>query len=252
MQKLLLLILVSFIVADEYYTIRSGDTLSGIASRYGVSVSDLVSWNNIANPNLIYAGQKIIVKKSGSGGSSTPSTPSSSGSYKITASQMQRMGWTNYNLDDLNSCIKRFDITTTQRIRHFISQTSHESGCGKWTKELGGQSYCSKYDWRKDLGNTQAGDGCRFKGAGYIQLTGRANYQAFANFIKDQNVMQGVEYVASKYPWTSAGFWWYNNGMNRLCDNGASVETITRRVNGGLNGLADRKKHYLNACNVFK
>ena len=90
MQKLLLLILISFIVADEYYTIRSGDTLSGIASRYGVSVSDLVSWNNIANPNLIYAGQKIIVKKSGSGGSSTPSTPSSSGSYKITASQMHK------------------------------------------------------------------------------------------------------------------------------------------------------------------
>ena len=248
MQKLLLLILISFIVADEYYTIKSGDTLSGIASRFGVSVSDLVSWNNIANPNLIYAGDTIIVKKSGS---STPSTPSS-GSYKITASQMQRMAWTNYNLDDLNSCIKRFDINTTERIRHFISKTSHESGCGKWTKELGDQSYCSQYEYRTDLGNTQPGDGCRFKGAGYIQLTGRANYQAFANFIKDQNVMQGVDYVASKYPWTSAGFWWYNNGMNKLCDNGASVEQITRRVNGGINGLAERKKYYLTACNVFK
>ena len=63
--------------------------------------------------------------------------------------------------------------------------------------------------------------------------------------------MQGCSYVASKYPWTSAGFWWYSNGLNALCDSGASVETITRRVNGGLNGLAERKKYYDKACNIF-
>ena len=63
MKIILFLFALSFIVADEYYTVVSGDTLSGIASRYGVTVNQLVSWNNIANPNLIYAGQRIIVRK---------------------------------------------------------------------------------------------------------------------------------------------------------------------------------------------
>ena len=246
MKKLLFLILIAFIYADEIYTVRSGDTLSGIAAKYGVTVSNLVSWNNISNPNLIYVGQKIVIK---TGGSSQPQQPS--GSYTVTDSQMRRMGWTNYNLEDLNRCLKKFDITTKARIRHFIAQTSHESGCGKWTQELGGTSYCSRYDGRRDLGNTQPGDGCRYKGAGYIQLTGRSNYQQFANYIGDSRVMEGVTYVASKYPWTSAGFWWHNNGMNRLCDNGVSVETITRRVNGGTNGLSERQKYYDKACSIF-
>ena len=250
MKNILLLILASFIVADTYYTVVSGDNLTSIANRYGTTVAQLVEWNNIANANLIYVGQRLLVKKD-----STPDTdpqPDQGGNaYTVTDSQIQKMGWTNYNLADLNRCINKFGITTKARLRHFISQTSHESGLGKWTQELGGTSYCSQYDGRTDLGNTQPGDGCRFKGAGYIQLTGRYNYQKFANYINDQNVMQGCSYVASKYPWTSAGFWWYSNGLNALCDSGASVETITRRVNGGLNGLAERKKYYDKACNIF-
>ena len=63
-----------------------------------------------------------------------------------------------------------------------------------------------EYDGKKDLGNTQPGDGCRYRGAGYILMTGRNNYQKFANYIGDSRVMEGVSYVASNYPWTSAGF----------------------------------------------
>ena len=85
---------------------------------------------------------------------------------------MKKMGWSSYNLNDLNNCIKKFSINTVNRLRHFIAQCSHESALGRYTQELGGPSYCSKYDGRRDLGNTQSGDGCRFKGAGYIQLTG--------------------------------------------------------------------------------
>ena len=59
--------------------------------------------------------------------------------------------------------------------------------------------------------------------------------------------MQGVSYVAQHYPWTSAGYWWYSKGMNGHCDNGASVETITRKVNGGINGLSSRQAYY-NKC----
>lgn len=179
-------------------------------------------------------------------GGSTP--PSPSGGGIVTDSQMQRMGWTNYNLGDLNSCLNRFQINTSPRLRHFISQTSHESGCGKWVKELASGD---AYEYRRDLGNVYPGDGRRFKGAGYLQITGRANYQNFANFIGDQNVMQGVDYVASRYPWTSAGFWWYNAGMNGMCDRGASVEEVTKRVNGGYNGLEVRKQLYSRACGIF-
>ena len=64
--------------------------------------------------------------------------------------------------------------------------------------------------------------------------------------------MEGVSYVSKKYPWTSAGFWWSQNGMNKLCDSGASVEVITKRVNGGYSGLGQRKKYYDRACEIFK
>jgi len=84
---------------------------------------------------------------------------------------MQKMGWRNYNLADLNSCLKRFVINTVSRVRHFISQTSHESAYGVYTEELGGPRDCAKYEGRRDLGNNKSGDGCRFKGVGYIQLT---------------------------------------------------------------------------------
>ena len=143
-------------------------------------------------------------------------------------------------ITELNKCLERFKINTPERIRHFLSQTAHESGGGKWKKELSDGKYL---EGRDDLGNFNAGDGPRYKGAGYIQLTGRYNYQQFANFINDPEVMNGYEYVAQNYPFTSAGFWWESNNMNGLCDTHPTVEQVTRRVNGGLNGLEDRK-HY--------
>jgi len=168
----------------------------------------------------------------------------------ITDENMKKMGWKNYNLTDLNNCLNTFQINTLPRIRHFISQCSYESACGQYTKELASGK---NYENRKDLGNNQPGDGPKFKGAGYIQLTGRYNYQKFANYINDQNVMNGCDYVAQNYPWTSAGFWWHNNNMNSLCDqSNVTVEKITKKVNGGTRGLNDRKKYYDLACEVFK
>lgn len=144
-------------------------------------------------------------------------------------------------VSELNACLNRFAINTPSRLRHFLSQTAHESGGGRYKKELASGW---DYEGRSDLGNNQSGDGPRFKGAGYIQLTGRYNYQAFADFIKDPAVMQGVDYVAEKYPFSSAGFWWQNNSMNQLCDQNPSVREVTLRVNGGTNGLDDREMYY--------
>ena len=151
-------------------------------------------------------------------------------------------------LKDLNDCLNQFQINTPARMRHFLSQTAHESGGLKWMKELAsGQAY----EGRRDLGNTHPGDGPRYKGAGVIQLTGRANYQAFANFINDPQVMDGVDYVSQTYPFSSAGLWRYRNGLNQLIDKGATVNDVTRKVNGGLNGYSDRLAYYNKACKVI-
>jgi putative chitinase len=109
------------------------------------------------------------------------------------------------------------------------------------------------YEGRQDLGNIQKGDGSKFKGAGYIQLTGRYNYQKFANYMKDLRIMEGVDYVAEKYPFTSAGFWWMNNKMNQMCDSGATCRQVSARVNGKdpANGLADRERYYKRCVEVI-
>jgi len=152
-------------------------------------------------------------------------------------------------LADLNACLNRYQINTPNRIRHFLSQIAHESGGLKWLKELADGS---DYEYRDDLGNTRPGDGPRFKGAGAIQLTGRANYESFSKAIGDPKFLDGCNYVAENYPFTSAGFWWHNNDMNALCDSGASVEQVTRRVNGGYNGLEDRQHYYSKASRIIK
>lgn len=170
----------------------------------------------------------------------------------VTKEQLQQIGWKNINdlvLKDLNSCLDKFNINTPLRIRHFISQCSHESACGLYTKELASGE---AYEGRKDLGNTRTGDGKKYKGAGYLQLTGRSNYQSLANYLNDQSVMQGVDYVSSNYPWTSAGYWWQKNNMNSLCDKGATCKEITKKVNGGYNGLEDRENYYNKCCDIFK
>jgi putative chitinase len=128
------------------------------------------------------------------------------------------------------------------------------------------------YEGRLDLGNTQPGDGPLFKGAGFLQLTGRYNYQRFADFVPDPRVMEGHTYVAENYPWMSAGHWWHRNNMNIMIDghvssgainnnnyltfNGVqineSVNYVSRRVNGGTNHLDRRQALYAEAVKIFK
>ncbi|MCA2654230.1 MAG: hypothetical protein IM475_08240 [Microcystis sp. M061S2] len=194
-------------------------------------------------------------KSSKDNGRSSVSAPESSqhqGVNLVTRQQAESVygrKMSDKQFNDLNSCLQRFEINTVPRIRHFLSQTAHESGGLRWMEEIASGS---AYEGRRDLGNTSPGDGRKYKGAGVIQLTGRHNYQKFADFIKDQKVMQGHSYVAQVYPFTSAGFWWKNNNMNALCDRGATVREVTKRVNGGYNGLSDRQRYYDKACQVIK
>lgn len=171
----------------------------------------------------------------------------------VTAAQCEELFGrtiTATQLADLNACLHRFEIDTPARIAQFMAQIAHESGGLKWMEEL---SSGNAYEGRFDLGNTQPGDGPTFKGAGVLQLTGRANYAAFSEFIGDPQVMEGCSYVASHYPFTSAGFWWHNNRMNEEVDGGASCRRISRLVNGRdpANGLNDRETYFAKATQIF-
>lgn len=154
-------------------------------------------------------------------------------------------------LRDLNRCLTTFGITEKEDIRQFLAQCAHESGGLRWLKELASGD---DYEWREDLGNNQAGDGRRYKGSGAIQLTGRFSYQAFADFMDDPKIMDGVDYVAVHYPMSSAAFWWWNNKMSRFVAKGATVQQVSTRVNGAnpANGLSDRIYYYKRAKEVIK
>lgn len=163
---------------------------------------------------------------------------------KITAEKLKKLGWSHVNdhmVRDLNLTLQKYNIVTPARIRHFLSQAAHESGLGKWTKEIANGRL---YEYRRDLGNVHPGDGPKYKGAGYIQVTGRYNYQKFANEMGDPRIMEGVEYVSKNYPWSISGYWWKMNNMNALVDSGASVKAVTRRVNKGLRGLREREEYF--------
>ena len=130
-------------------------------------------------------------------------------------------------------------LTSDKRLAHFLAQLAHESGSFRYMEELAsGQAY----EGRTDLGNTQPGDGKRFKGRGPIQVTGRKNYRHFGRKI-------GIE--IERHPEIAAvpsiGLhlaleYWRSRNLNALAD-ADDIEGITRKINGGLNGFADRKAH---------
>ena len=133
----------------------------------------------------------------------------------------------------------KFNITTNLRLAHFLAQCAHESGNFNFVVELASGK---AYEGRKDLGNTQPGDGVRFKGRGYIQLTGRANYAQFSKFC-GEDCVANPDLVATKYPMMSAAYFFNTNKLWTICDKGATdavVTSVTKRVNGGTNGLQDR------------
>jgi len=125
------------------------------------------------------------------------------------------------------------------RLAHFMAQLVHESGSFRYMEEIASGA---AYEGRADLGNTLAGDGKRFKGRGPIQCTGRANYRKYGRLI-GIDIERHPELAANP----SIGLhialeYWKQTGLNGLAD-ADNVEKITRRINGGVNGLADRKTH---------
>lgn len=157
----------------------------------------------------------------------------------------------NQVLNALRVSLPEFDITTTNRVAAFIGQIAHESGELRYLTEL---ATGDAYEGRQDLGNNQPGDGRRYKGRGFIQLTGRANYQAYqderAGPRFNANVVANPNLVATPAMGMDVSAWyWDKRKLNRYADEW-DLETITRRINGGLNGF-DRRVQYCTIARDF-
>ena len=138
----------------------------------------------------------------------------------------------------INEAMVKGDITTLRRAQYWLAQLAHESVGLVYFEEIASGA---QYEGRRDLGNTQPGDGRRFKGRGPIQLTGRANYQDFGRWLGDADKFtDNPQLVATpKYGFLAALYFWSTRDLNRYCDRG-DFRGLTRRINGGYNGLADR------------
>lgn len=140
----------------------------------------------------------------------------------------------------LNAAMAEFGITTPARQAAFIAQLAHESGQFRYVREIASGA---AYEGRADLGNTFKGDGARFKGRGLIQVTGRANYKACGAALGLDLVMFPELLEQPMYACRSAAWFWKSRGLNELADAGDQVK-ITRRINGGTNGLAERLAYF--------
>ena len=174
----------------------------------------------------------------------------------------------------LPETIEKFELNTSLRLAHFLAQAGHESGGFKAVNE--NLNYGAKglrgifgkyfptdtkaalyerkpekianlvYGGRMGNGAETTGEGYKFRGRGYIQLTGKDNYSAFDKVV-EENLIEQPDLVATKYPLLSAAWFFHKNGLHKLADGGATeavVTTITKRVNGGTIGLPDRIKHF--------
>lgn len=142
-------------------------------------------------------------------------------------------------------------VAAPRRAAHFLAQTCVESGGFRWLEELGGPAYLARYDGRADLGNVRPGDGARFRGRGLIQLTGRANYADFGARLGIDLIADPARAAEPELAVRLALAFWSDRGLNRLADLGR-IEAITRRINGGLNGIAERRAAYAVAIAVLR
>lgn len=176
----------------------------------------------------------------------------------------------------------KFQINTPLRLAHFLSQCGHESGGFKavnenlnygakglmttFKKYFPTEALAKQYERKPELiaskvyggrmgnGPEATKEGWKFKGRGYIQLTGKDNYKAF-DAIVTENILENPDLVATKYPLLSAAWYWNSRKINATADLGATDDTVTKvtkLVNGGTIGLEDRKKHFKEYYDLLK
>lgn len=142
------------------------------------------------------------------------------------------------------TALPRFGITANPlRFAHFLGQLAHESGGFRYMEEIASGT---DYEGRKDLGNVKPGDGKRFKGRGPIQLTGRANYAIYGAALGLDLINHPEQVAQPEIGILVAALFWHRNGLNALAD-ADDLKRITRKINGGYNGLVDRELKTLKA-----
>lgn len=151
-------------------------------------------------------------------------------------------------LQSLNDTLIKYSINTPLRMCHFLAQVLHESGNLHYFQEIASGE---AYENRKDLGNIYQGDGKLYKGRGLIQITGRANYTAISKDLKVDFVKWPNQLALEKWAVISAGWFWNKRKLNEHADRD-DLAAITRRVNGGFNGYAERKNWLLKCKSIIK
>jgi putative chitinase len=157
----------------------------------------------------------------------------------------------------LTLAMDKYQINTRLRMAAFIAQVGHESGQFRYVRELGGDQYLSKYDTgplAARLGNTPEadGDGAKFRGRGLIQVTGRDNYLACSKALFGDDRLLRTPELLEQAEWAckSAAWFWNSRNLNALADAGDFI-SITKRINGGTNGMAERQAFYKAALKVL-
>lgn len=140
----------------------------------------------------------------------------------------------------LTQAMEKYEINTPKRQAAFLAQIAHESGSLKYVEEIASGE---AYEGRASLGNTQPGDGKKFKGRGLIQITGRTNYKAVGDALGYDFITEPEKLELPGAASFSAAWFWDSRKLNALADID-DFEKITRRINGGVNGLADRQNHW--------
>lgn len=224
------------------YTVQRGDTLSSISLSFFNDTKyfkDIMIENKIADADLIKIGTVLTI----------PDIKTE----LLSIEQLTKICGSKKNADKFfNSIVKtykNYKINTPLRLCHFLAQALHESCDFRYMEEIASGS---AYEGRKDLGNIYKGDGKKFKGRGIFQLTGRSNYALYSKH-------RGIDFVSNPelisaepvYCVDVAGWYWDTKCLNKYADRD-DIKTITKKINGGYNGLEDRIKKLTTCKAVIK
>ena len=216
--------------------------LTDAAKYYKAESHQLAAWEALETQLPLYILEEF--KTAYRAAPVAPVAPSASLITRETFSELTGYSAELFTQQEADDCNRLLEVTgfaeDIECTRMLMANLLHETGNMRWMKELADGW---AYEGRSDLGNTQPGDGPRFKGAGVLMLTGRYNYDRLSKALRDPRVMEGCDYVVRTYPFTSAETWIRENDLLRIAKT-KGFDDVCYRINGGWNGYEDRKAKY--------
>lgn len=239
--------------ADGSFGDRTFQATADFQQRNGLSSDGVVGPGTLAKAKEL----GFVEPETTVGGGNSAGRPTSVSSGSLTEQALAQI-MPNLKADKraayfpfLTSAMAEFEINTPARQAAFLAQLAHESAEFRFMEEIWGPTPAQKrYEGRRDLGNTQPGDGFRFKGRGPIQVTGRSNYRRYGDMLGVDLISNPQLAATPEVGFRIAGLYWRTNGINAMADR-QDIVAVTRAINGGTNGLEDRKKYYERAKRVL-